>query len=452
MARLLPQQRAWSVEAFRSRFCNAWARTDQIFDIVGSKQMLSTPIIWRHPFIFYVGHMPAFSWNQLCGGILNWPSHNSTFDDMFCRGIDPDVDTGECHWHPDVPEDWPTLSQTIGYRDLVRNSILDAAGGIRYSSSNDILARDGRVFQLILEHEYMHQETLLYMIQQMAPRDKQRPSPCPAYEFATAAPATVVRIKGGKARVGAKFSEASFGWDNEFEESMIDVEGFSMDSRPVTNLEFLEFVQSGAYDDRCFWRDEDWDWKQLESKRYPVCWLRSDGAWFYRAMFDVIPIDKVGGWPVYVSLAEARAYARWKGRRLPTEAEFHRAAYYGPDERESYFPWGEAPSSRRRGNFAFAAWSPVPAGSRVEGRSRWGVDDLVGNGWELTDTPFSPLPGFTPYMSTYPDYSRDFFDGKHFVVKGASWATDAELLRPSFRNWYQAHYPYVFAEFRCVHN
>lgn len=78
------------------------------------------------------------------------------------------------------------------------------------------------------------------------------------------------------------------------------------------------------------------------------------------------------------------------------------------------------------------------------------MQELAGNGWELTDTPFAPLPGFTPYMTTYPDYSKDFFDGKHFVVKGASWATEAALLRPSFRNWYQAHYPYVFAKFRCV--
>jgi len=92
----------------------------------------------------------------------------------------------------------------------------------------------------------------------------------------------------------------------------------------------------------------------------------------------------------------------------------------------------------------------MPVGAHPAGNSRWGVGDLVGNGWELTDTPFAPLPGFTPYIKSYPDYSRDFFDGKHFVVKGASWATDVDLLRPSFRNWYQAHYPYVFAKFRCV--
>ena len=75
---------------------------------------------------------------------------------------------------------------------------------------------------------------------------------------------------------------------------------------------------------------------------------------------------------------------------------------------------------------------------------------VVAFGWGLSLATFAPLPGFTPYINSYPDYSADFFDRKHFVVKGASWATDADLVRPSFRNWYQAHYPYVFAKFRCV--
>ena len=92
----------------------------------------------------------------------------------------------------------------------------------------------------------------------------------------------------------------------------------------------------------------------------------------------------------------------------------------------------------------------MPVGYRPAGTSGWGVRELVGNGWELTDTEFSPFPGFVPYVASYPDYSQDFFDGKHFVVKGASWATATGLLRPSFRNWYQAHYPYVFTKFRCV--
>jgi len=126
------------------------------------------------------------------------------------------------------------------------------------------------------------------------------------------------------------------------------------------------------------------------------------------------------------------AYAQWRGWRLPTEAEYQRAAL------------DAAP-----GVCDFSSWDPEPAGSRPGTRSRYGVEDLVGNGWEWTSTPFAPFPGFRPSVS-YPEYSADFFDGEHFVMKGASPATARELIRPSFRNWFRPRYPYVYATFRCV--
>jgi formylglycine-generating enzyme required for sulfatase activity len=243
-----------------------------------------------------------------------------------------------------------------------------------------------------------------------------------------------------------------FGWDNEFEEMRVDVPAFTIDTLPVSNEQFFRFVDSGAYDQKAYWRPEDWRWKNLEKKHHPTVWSKRGGDWYYRAMFDIFPLEHVASWPVYVSLAEARAYASWVAKRLPTEAEFHRAAYYGPDGRESEYPWGNAAPTLQHGNFDFVAWSPAPVGSRPAGASRWGVMELAGNGWELTDTPFAPFPKFSPYIASYPDYSRDFFDGKHFVLKGASWATSTDLVRTAFRNWYQAHYPYVFAKFRCVSN
>jgi formylglycine-generating enzyme required for sulfatase activity len=150
-----------------------------------------------------------------------------------------------------------------------------------------------------------------------------------------------------------------------------------------------------------------------------------------------------------VSQAEASAYARWKGRRLPSEAEYHRAAFGAPDGRERPYPWGAAPPDSSRGHFNFAGWDPVPAGSRPMGASAWGVHDLMGNGWEWTSTVFGPFDGFTPMVS-YPEYSADFFDGLHYVMKGASPATATELLRPSFRNWFRSNYPFVYAKFRTV--
>ena len=450
MALPLIRSEDYDADELRARFIAAWARSDAIFDIVGSEGMHSQPIVWRHPFIFYVGHLPAFSWNQICGGILEWKSFNRYFDDLFCRGIDPDVDTGECHWHPEVPEAWPTLAQTIQYRDKVRDAIVDSLDALPYRYSDNVMARGGRVFDMMLEHEYMHQETLLYMMQQLPIARKHRPKGHPSYLFHRAPGRRVIRIPAGKARMGADFSAIPFGWDNEFNEAVVEVPSFTIDSLPITNSEFYEFIVCDAYDDERYWRPEDWFWKELEGKRHPTAWVKQGEEWTYRGMFDFIPLTQVGSWPVYVSLAEARAYATWRGKRLLTEAEFHRAAFYGPDGKESKYPWGESPPSQWHGNFDFNAWSPMPVGSYPAGDSRWGVSELVGNGWELTDTPFAPLPGFKAYMTTYPDYSEDFFDGKHFVLKGASWATAAALLRPSFRNWYQAHYPYVFAKFRCV--
>jgi ergothioneine biosynthesis protein EgtB len=448
----LPLRRAGqsAVELLREKFIAAWARTDEIFSIVPIPEMLAKPIIWRHPFIFYIGHLPAFSWNQICGGILRWKSFNPVFDDLFCRGIDPDVDTGECHWHPDVPDAWPSLAQTVSYRDNVRAAVLDSLEVLADGWSSDIMAQRGRVFHMVLEHEYMHQETLLYMIQQMPPAKKIPLNHLRPHSFQPNRRSQLIEIPAGKACLGSRFDDLSFGWDNEFDEITIDVPSFSIESLPVTNGQFFEFVVSGGYENERNWLPDDWRWKELEQKKHPSCWLKRAGEWFYRAMFDCFPLVQVTSWPVYVSAAEARAYAHWCSKRLPTEAEFHRAAYYGPDEQESAYPWGDALPSPHHGNFDFVNWSPLPVGSYPAGNSRWGVSELVGNGWELTDTPFAPHPGFTPYMTSYPDYSQDFFDGKHFVLKGASWATDSALLRPSFRNWYQAHYPYVFAKFRCV--
>jgi ergothioneine biosynthesis protein EgtB len=446
MALPLQHGPATEIDGLRERFLSAWARTDEIFAIVPDSELAAVPIVWRHPFIFYLGHLPAFSWNQICRAMLQRASFNPYFDDLFCRGIDPDVDTGECHWHPEVPDAWPDLAETLVYRDRVRGALLDFLG----RAASDHLAARARVCQMVLEHEFMHQETLMYMLQQFRLERKRRPKSLPRYSFEPAPPLRAITIPAGKARLGAPRSDLTFGWDNEFEETSLDVPAFTMDSLPVTNGEYFEFVLSGAYEERRFWHEKDWRWKQLERKSHPSCWWKRDSDWFYRAMFDALPLKYVSSWPVYVSLAEARAYANWLGRRLPTEAEFHRAAYYGPDGRESTYPWGQTPPTVQHGNFDFVSWSPLPVGSRPAGVSRWGVLELVGNGWELTDTPFAPLPGFAPNIESYSDYSRDFFDGKHFVMKGASWATVADLLRPSFRNWYQAHYPYVFAKFRCV--
>jgi formylglycine-generating enzyme required for sulfatase activity len=188
----------------------------------------------------------------------------------------------------------------------------------------------------------------------------------------------------------------------------------------------MAFVEDGGYGDERWWRSADWMWIAEDHVSHPPFWEHDNGRWFWRGMFELIPLP--ASWPVYVSHAEAAAYARWKGRRLITEPEFHRAAYGTPSGTERTQPSEDGPV----GYFDFLGFDPRPVGSYPQGVSAWGVHDLVGNGWEWTSTIFGPFPGFRP-MSSYPEYSADFFDGQHYVMKGASPATAKELVRPSFR-------------------
>ena len=147
----------------------------------------------------------------------------------------------------------------------------------------------------------------------------------------------------------------------------------------------------------------------------------------------------------------AAAYARWAGKKLPTEEQWQRAAYGSAGAEESYYPWGAQDPDASRGNFNFQNWDPTAVNAHPRGKSSFGVQGLLGNGWEWTSTVFAPFPGFQAFPF-YRGYSADFFDGKHFVMKGGSSRTASCMLRPSFRNWFQGHYQYVYAGFRCVNS
>jgi formylglycine-generating enzyme required for sulfatase activity len=257
----------------------------------------------------------------------------------------------------------------------------------------------------------------------------------------------MARVPWGRATLGADRALARFGWDNEFPLHVVEVPEFEMDVHDTTNADYLRFVEAGGYEKRELWDEEGWEWISSDRVRHPLFWEKRGSGWFWRGMWERIPLPE--SWPVFVSQAEATAYARWRGMRLPTEAEYHRAAFGTPDGPERSYPWGEEPADETRGNFDFANPDPVPVGSFPAGRSAWGIHDLVGNGWEWTSTFFSGFPGFEP-MPSYPVYSTDFFDGKHYVLKGASPVTAKELVRRSFRNWFRGNYPYLYATFRCV--
>jgi ergothioneine biosynthesis protein EgtB len=395
--------------------------------------------------IFYLGHLPAFSFNQVCRGLLGVPPFRREFDELFERGIDPvGVDAH------DSGTDWPAIDEVLEYRDRVRRALLTAIDPVSELADNDPLAAKGRIFAVALEHEMMHHETLQYMFQRLPLDWKRRPAEMPQYRFRGARHSGTVEVGGGPVVLGAEFDAIEFGWDNEFPELIVDVADFRIDRTPVRNREFLEFVLDNGYHTSDFWSAEDWQWRQRAGLDHPVFWSTENGRWRYHTMFDRIALDRTADWPVFVSLAEARAYCRWRGCRLPTEAELHRAAFTTPGGDLRRHPWGDGAPSPERGNFDFQHWAPAPVGSHPAGDSAWGVCELVGNGWEWTETVFAPFPGFSAYIPSYPGYSADFFDGRHFVMLGASWATPAGLIRRSFRNWFQDQYPYSFATFRGV--
>ena len=448
-------------------------RSARLFDLLGDEDAhYCQPIPLRHPFVFYEGHVPAFSFNTLVKKGLGGAGIDDALETLFARGIDPPADaplgSAGASGAAGAPASeamqreaernrtlWPDRRVVRQFAEAADERVIDALLHADLDRPGHPLLERAEAAFVILEHEVMHQETLLYMLHRLPYARKRRPAEDRPRVGGASPSVRWIEIGPGPARLGIDRSDAPYAWDNEAPRHAVQVPAFSIESIDVTNDAFLEFVEAGGYREPRFWRPADWDWIRRERIRHPSFWEKRDDGWAWRGQFEAIPLP--AGWPVYVTHAEAEAYARWRGLRLPTEAEFQRAAYGTPGDDSQPagrgvrpVPWGEAaPVGGRHGVFDFSSWDPQPAGSHPEGRSAWGVDDLVGNGWEWTSTVFAPFPGFRP-QATYPEYSADFFDGDHFVLKGASPATASELLRPSFRNWFRGRYPYMYATFRCA--
>jgi gamma-glutamyl hercynylcysteine S-oxide synthase len=422
------------------RLAEARVETDDLFEIVRPEALYDRPIAARHRIVFYIGHLEAFDHNLLAPD-LGLEALQPHFDRLFAFGIDP-VGGG---LPTDKPSDWPALKEVRRYRDRVRER-LDGRIAEPAAVSDGHRAQ---LLQVAIEHRLMHAETLAYMFHKL-PLDRKITPTQPREPERSAVARRMIEIPAGTATLGSGRSgnqSETFGWDNEFEAQRVEVPGFAIDAHNVTNGQFLKFVEAGGYSEKSLWSEEAWDWIESHGIQHPQFWVQRAGSWFFRTLFDErpLPLD----WPVYVSHAEASAYVRWAGKALPTEAQFHRAAYGTPEGGERAYPWGNEPPDQRRGNFNFHRWHPEAVGSHPVGRSAFGVEDLVGNGWEWTTSVFGPFPGFEPFPF-YPGYSANFFDGKHYVLKGASARTAGCLLRRSFRNWFQPHYPFVYATFRCV--
>jgi ergothioneine biosynthesis protein EgtB len=425
------------------QLADAREKTDALFSIVNPDSLYERPIPERHRIVFYIGHLEAFDWNLLHDRVLGLKGFHPEFDRLFAFGIDP-VGGG---LPADQPSQWPSIAAVREYVSKSR-AVLD--GKLPEALESNSSGRDGftlgTLLNVAIEHRLMHAETLAYMLHQLPFNRKIRHTesanvPTPPVDHRS------IEIPAGAVTLGLPRGSAIFGWDNEYEAHTVDVPAFAIDRYKVTNQQYLEFITAGGYETEALWSGEDWMWKSQRGISHPAFWKRDGDQWLYRTMFDDVPLPLE--WPVYVSQAEAKAYAKWAGKFLPTEAEWQRAAYSTLDGAERLYPWGtEAPSSEF-GNFDFARWSPVPVNAHPASQSAFGVHGMLGNGWEWTSTEFAPFPGFEPFPF-YRGYSADFFDGKHFVMKGGSARTAACMLRPTFRNWFQAHYQFIYTGFRCV--
>ena len=385
---------------------DARACTDALFRLLQPGALYQRPIPERHRLIFYLGHLEAFDWNQIGRGALGLPAFHAQFDQLFEFGIDPPPGQAAA----DQPSDWPSQAEVLEYSRTARRMLDPLLDQV-----------PEQILHVTLEHRLMHAETLAYLFHNLPYEAKLAPTHVVAAR-GQSSPA-MIPIPAGAAILGQ--SPDRFGWDNEFDRHQVEVPAFQIAKYKVTNGQYLDFVRAGAAP--------------------PHFWVQREGAWFYRGMFEEIPLPL--DWPVYVTHDEASAYAKWAGKSLPAEAEFHRAAY----DHDAPYPWGSAAPTAAHGNFDFHGWDPAPVDAHPAGESVFGVAQLVGNGWEWTSTPFAPFAGFQPFPF-YPGYSQNFFDGQHFVLKGGSPRTAACFLRRSYRNWFRPNYPYVYATFRLVEN
>lgn len=440
---LATQTRTETSRDLASRLLQARRESDALFNVVRNDFLYERPIPQRHRIIFYVGHLEAFDWNLLGDRVFGLKSAQAELDRLFAFGIDP-VGGG---LPADVPADWPVLDRVHVYVSRCRAALDEKlAGG---DLACDSPACDGFPIRTLLnvavEHRLMHLETLAYMLHQL-PLDQKIPqadSPAPpALPLTNKVTNKLIPIAAGSVTLGLPRDSETFGWDNEFNAHTVAVPEFEIDPYKVTNQQYLEFIKAGGYETRALWSEDDWQWKTQQGISRPIFWRQEGERWLYRTMFTELPLPL--DWPVYVSHAEAQAYARWAGKSLPTEAEWQRAAYGADVEADS-----KSDLNSRPGNFDFRRWNPVPVNAFPQDQSAFGAHGMVGNGWEWTSTLFDRFPGFEPFPF-YRGYSADFFDGKHFVMKGGSARTAACMLRPSFRNWFQSHYQYVYAGFRCV--
>ena len=340
----------------------------------------------------------------------------------------------------------PRPSACWEYLERVRAQVLASLGDP--ASNGSPLTRDGFVYRMVLQHEYQHGETILQTLQlkRGEPYAAPRAGGPPPRRPDAPRPGTMVRFPGGRVEIGTDDTSAAY--DNERPRHHVVLEPFSIDVHPVTNGEYLAFLEDGGYDARGAWSEKGWAWKVESGLTAPKHWTRGRHGWTERFMDRVMTLDPDR--PVcHVCYWEAEAFARWAGKRLPTEAEWEAAASWDPERGEKRaYPWGDEEPTPEHANLDQLLFETTPVGSYPAGASPLGCWDMLGNVWEWTSTDFHGYPGFRTFP--YREYSEVFFGDEYKVLRGGSWATRPGAIRTTFRNWDYPIRRQIFSGFRCA--
>jgi iron(II)-dependent oxidoreductase len=341
----------------------------------------------------------------------------------------------------------PTLDGTLAVLADVRRRVferLDQQG----LDEEQPLQRGGYVYRMVAQHEYQHNETILQTLQlkrgvaYRAPRAWSLPPAAPGFSGRT-----MVRFPGAEVQIGT--DDRSAAYDNERPRHNLMLPPFLIDVAPVTNADFAEFIAEGGYRRVELWSEAGRAWLAESGAQAPRYWRRDGAGWVTHSMDAqmAVPADH----PVcHVCYFEADAFARWAGKRLPTEPEWETAASWSPEHgAKRDFPWGnEPPPDASRANVDQLAFGTAPAGAFPAGASPMGCHGLIGDVWEWTSSDFLPWPGFAPFP--YREYSAPFFGSAYKVLRGGSWATRPGAIRNTFRNWDYPIRRQIFSGFRCA--
>jgi iron(II)-dependent oxidoreductase len=327
------------------------------------------------------------------------------------------------------------------YIAQVRDKAFDVLDRVRLDDRP--LLAGGFAFGMIVQHEQQHDETMLatHQLRTGAPVLSAPPPP-----------AGNARIRGEVLIPAGPFTMGTdtdpWALDNERPAHVVDVPAFLIDAAPVTNAAYAAFIDAGGYDDPRWWSSRGWDHRQNAGLTAPMHWFREGDTWLYRQFGQVAPV-KPDEPVVHVCFFEAEAYASWAGKRLPTEAEWEKAARWDPETgRSRRFPWGDDPPGAEHANLGQRHLAPAPVGAYPAGASPLGVHQLIGDVWEWTTSGFHGHPGFRVFP--YAEYSEVFFGGDYRVLRGGSFGTDAAACRGTFRNWDHPIRRQIFSGFRCA--